>query len=118
MYLIKSECEARTGNTGYALEDLNALLGKRYSNATPYIPFTTTDAAILLQKILEERRKELLMRGLRWMDIKRLNKENANITLVRKAGGQTYTLPPNANYYALPIPTDIIQNSGIKQNEP
>jgi hypothetical protein len=52
------------------------------------------------------------------MDIKRLNKENANIVLVRKIEGQAYTLQPNANYYALPLPADVIKASGIPQNEP
>ena len=117
IYLIKAECEARTGKIPEALEDLNTLLQKRYSNATPYVAFTSDDPAAVLHKILQERRKELLMRGVRWIDIKRLNKENANITLIRNIGGQTYTLLPGASYYALPLPADIIQASGIAQNE-
>jgi len=56
------------------------------------------------------------MRGLRWMDIKRLNKENRNITIKRLIGGQEFTLSPNANYYALPLPNDIIQLTGMQQN--
>jgi starch-binding outer membrane protein, SusD/RagB family len=66
--------------------------------------------------ILLERRKELLMRGLRWMDIKRLNKENRNLVLKRIAGSQVFMLLPNDKYYALPLPTDIILNSNLQQN--
>jgi starch-binding outer membrane protein, SusD/RagB family len=117
IYLIKAECGARIGKISEAMNDLNTLMKKRWKNTVPFPVVTATDATDAIQKILTERRKELLMRGVRWIDIKRLNKGNANIVLVRKMGGLTYTLAPNANYYALPIPADIIQASGIPQNE-
>jgi hypothetical protein len=117
MYLVKAECEARQGIVGAAMDDLNTLLVKRWKAGT-FVPLTASNADDALQIILTERRKELIDRGMRWMDIKRLNKENANIVLVRKIEGQTYTLQPNANYYALPLPADIIKASGIPQNEP
>jgi starch-binding outer membrane protein, SusD/RagB family len=63
-----------------------------------------------------ERRKELTMRGLRWIDIKRLNKEGAGIVLKRLIGDKTYTLQPNDPRYALPLPADIILNTGMQQN--
>ncbi|HEY0177744.1 MAG TPA: RagB/SusD family nutrient uptake outer membrane protein, partial [Pedobacter sp.] len=69
-----------------------------------------------LRIVLQERRKELIMRGIRWMDIKRLNKEGANITLTRKLNGNVYTLPANDLRFALPIPDDVIAFSGMKQN--
>jgi hypothetical protein len=116
IYLIKAECEARSGKLNAAMDDLNTLLMKRWKSGT-FIPLSALNSFEALNIILKERRKELLMRGVRWMDIKRLNKENENITLVRKIGGQTYTLAPNSNYYALPLPADIIQASGIPQNE-
>lgn len=56
------------------------------------------------------------MRGLRWMDLKRLNKDSANIILTRQVNGQTYTLQPNDLRYALPLPEDIIQITGMQQN--
>jgi starch-binding outer membrane protein, SusD/RagB family len=116
IYLIKAECLAREGNTAAAMDALNSLLIKRWKAGT-FIPLSASNASEALNIILKERRKELLMRGVRWMDIKRLNKEGANIKLVRKIGGQVYTLEPNANYYALPLPADIIKASGIPQNE-
>jgi starch-binding outer membrane protein, SusD/RagB family len=117
MYLVKAECEARKGNVANAMNDLNTLLVKRWKAGT-FVPLTASNADDALHIILAERRKELVDRGRRWMDIKRLNKENANIVLVRKIEGQTYMLQPNANYYALPLPADIIKASGIPQNEP
>lgn len=115
-YLMRAECLARTGNLSAAMDDLNTLLSKRYLTGT-FTPLTAIDAADALTKILIERRKELLMRGVRWMDIKRLNKEGANITLKRIIDGQEYLLPSNDLRYALPIPEDVINISGMQQNK-
>ncbi|HBI87240.1 MAG TPA: RagB/SusD family nutrient uptake outer membrane protein, partial [Sphingobacterium sp.] len=45
-----------------------------------------------------------------------LNKEGAGITLQRKLNGQTYTLHPGDQRFALPIPEDIIALTGMPQN--
>lgn len=114
LYLTRAECFARGGNTADAMKDLNTLLKKRISSFTD---LTATDAKAALKLILTERRKELLMRGLRWMDLKRLNKEpEFQETLRREAKGVRYVLPPNDPRYALPIPNKIIALSGIPQN--
>jgi tetratricopeptide (TPR) repeat protein len=115
MYLIRAECYARSGKLNEALADINGLLIKRYKTGT-FTPIVSTDAVTILNDVLSERRKELLMRGLRWMDLKRLNKEGYKITLNRQVNGTTYSLPPNDLRYALSIPEDIIQLTGMIQN--
>lgn len=115
MFLISAESMARAENTSAAMDRLNQLLETRYSTGT-YITRAAASPGEALAMILQERRKELTMRGLRWMDIKRLNKEGANIVLTRHVNGETYTLLPNDNYYALPLPKDIIDATGIPQN--
>ncbi len=115
VYLMRAEANAKLGNLSPAMADLNVLLQNRWRTGT-YIPVANLSAPALLQLIRTERRKELLMRGLRWMDLKRLNLEGANITLSRILSGQTYTLPPNDPRYAIAIPEEIIQLSGIAQN--
>lgn len=115
VYLMRAEANAKLGNLSSAMADLNTLLQTRWRTGT-YIPVSNVTATALLQLIRTERRKELLMRGLRWMDLKRLNAEGGNITLTRILGGQTYTLPPNDPRYAIAIPEEIIQLSGIPQN--
>ncbi|MEO6521556.1 MAG: RagB/SusD family nutrient uptake outer membrane protein [Mucilaginibacter sp.] len=115
VYLMRAECYARLSNKDAALSDLNLLMAKRWKTSA-FVPFTATTAQDALKIILVERRKELLMRGLRWMDIKRQNKENANIVLARTVNSQTYTLSPNDLRYALSIPEDVISLSGIPQN--
>jgi hypothetical protein len=115
LYLIKAECLVRRNQVAESLGWLNALLVKRFppGNYTA-IQGLSQDAA--LQTILLERRKELVWRSLRWTDLKRLNKEGANITLSRSINGQQYTLPPNDPRYIFPIPDDEIALSGIQQN--
>jgi tetratricopeptide (TPR) repeat protein len=115
MYLISAECYARLNDVDNAMEQLNTLLLNRISSGN-FIPVTASDQADALNTILEERRKELIFRGLRWSDIKRYNEMGASITLHRIIDGVTYTLGPNANYYALPLPDDIIRITGMAQN--
>jgi hypothetical protein len=116
VYLIKAECLARRGQTTAAMDKLNQLLVKRFVNTSTYVPLSASTAQDALSFILSERRKELVWRGLRWHDLKRLNKEGANIILTRVYNGVTYTLPPNDPKYVFPIPDDEISLSGIQQN--
>lgn len=116
VYLNRAECYARASNTAAALKDLDSLMIKRWKKGK-YTAATAATPEEALQKILTERRKEMPFRGLRWMDLKRLNSEGANITLTRVLNGQTYTLAPNDPRYVLPIPPDIITISGIPQNK-
>jgi len=94
---------------------LNKLLITRWKTGT-FIPFTANNSQEALSTILKERRKELLMRDLRWQDIKRLNKEGANISIKRIIDSKTYELPPNSSKFALPLPAYIIKMTGMPQN--
>lgn len=119
--LIRAECYARQGKLNEAMNDLNFLLVNRYridkvTGKTLYRDQIANDKDDAVNKILIERRKELLFRGNRWMDIKRLNKEGKNISLTKRIAEITYQLPANDLRSALPIPEDIISISGIQQN--
>jgi tetratricopeptide (TPR) repeat protein len=120
MFLIRAECNARAGSTVAAMKDLNDLLKTRWRKNTngtsTFIDITANTSNEALQIILQERRKELIWRCIRWSDLKRLNKEGANLVLTRVLNGVTYSLEPNSNRYVLPIPDDEIALSGIKQN--
>ncbi len=116
VFLIQSECAARMGDRVKALELINSLLVKRYKAGT-FIPITATSDSDALDKILVERRKELLKRGLRFQDLKRLNKDSRYAkVLTRIIGDKTYTLLPNDKRYLFPIPQYIINYNGIQQN--
>lgn len=112
-YLIQAECQARLGNKDEAIKTLNYLLKHVHSN---YVNKTALTKEEALDLILKERRKQLVFRGLRWSDLKRYNRDGANITLTRKLGNQIYTLPPNSPKWLFPIPSNEIKTSGILQN--
>lgn len=116
IYLIRSESFARNGNTVAAMTDLNTLLKTRWKSGT-FVPYTANNADDALKSILSERDKELLYRGLRWYDLRRLNSDSRFAkTLSRTVLGVTYTLPPNDPRYAFPIPDQEIILTGIPQN--
>lgn len=118
LLLIRAEGFAREGDVPGALADLNTLLQARWDENTMFVPLTASTAAQALDLILVERKKELLLRGLRWTDLRRLNQEpGREVTLNRTVAGTAYTLEPNSYKYTYPIPNDIIQQTGIPQNK-
>ncbi|MEN5380806.1 RagB/SusD family nutrient uptake outer membrane protein, partial [Sphingobacterium kitahiroshimense] len=97
--------------------DLNFLLKNRWTKDL-YVDFNATDETVILQKILMERRKELVFRGIRWSDLKRLNTEGKfPTTLKRVIDGQEYELEPGSLKYALLIPQDVIELGKLEQNK-
>ena len=116
VYLTRAECYARTGNITAALNDMNKLMATRWK-AGAFVQYTPANTSDVLALVLRERRKETPFRGLRWLDLRRLNSDGANITLTRNLNGQQYTLTPNDPRYTLPIPPDVIALSGMTQNE-
>jgi starch-binding outer membrane protein, SusD/RagB family len=116
VYLIRAESNARNGNATAAIKDLETLMKKRIATAsfTPY-PAMTADQALTL--ILQERRKELVNRGTRWPDLRRLNKDpRFALTLKRNLNGQIYELPPNDLRYTLLIPREVYKFVNLPQN--
>ena len=117
VYLTKSECLARKGDVIGAMNNLNQLLINRMVKGT-FVPAQAVNADDALTKVLIERRKELVRRGIRWTDLRRLNLDpRFAITLKRDINGTIYTLEPNSKRYVLPIPDNEIKASGIEQNE-
>lgn len=115
LYLIRAESAARAGQLGAAQNDINTLLKNRWRTGT-FSGYTFTSVEQARDTILAERRKELVFRGLRWTDLRRLNKEGANITLTRNLNGVIYTLAPGSNHYTLPIPPDVLTLADIPNN--
>lgn len=115
--LIRAEAACRTERVDIALSDLDRLLSHRIRSAVYEAP-QITDREVLLTYILEERRKELVFRGIRWKDLKRLNRYSERaVTLERKIGEETFRLEPNDKRYVLPIPYDALIKGGLVQNE-
>lgn len=115
-YFNIAESLIRLGQVSEGLRYLNEVLKVRYFNAN--IPVVQgIDSKSALQLTLSERRKEFIMRDSRWIDIKRLNKfEDSRVILKRLLNGTEYVLGINDNKFALPIPEEVIQITGIPQN--
>lgn len=119
LYLIRAECLIRNGQVKEGLEALDKLLRNRWNAAVDYLPTTATDEEEALRVILDERRKELVFKGLRWFDLRRLNKDARFAkTLTRTYNGETFTLAPDSRKYAFPIPnTETIVNPLVQPND-
>jgi hypothetical protein len=116
VYLIRAECYARNGKTTLAMSDLNALLFTRAKSGS-YTPLTATGSDDALKIILKERRKELVARGLRWIDLRRLNADpRFQVVVKHDINGHAYQLEPNGKHYVFPIPDYEIKTSDIQQN--
>lgn len=117
MYLIFAECATRVGKHEQALEKLNLLLKARYVKGMYNEIYYESDK-LLLFRVLEERRKELLFRGIRWSDLRRFrNDPYFSKKLVRKLGNSIYELESNSPRYMWPIPDNAITLGKYKQNQ-
>ena len=118
IYLIAAECEAREGSIERAIALINKLRDNRIKNNTDIVATDRNDA---LQKVLEERRRELAMSGMvRYIDLKRLNQESQFAKTVTHVTGEgTFRLEPNSPLYVLPIPAKVMRfnKNSMKQNE-
>lgn len=115
VWLIRAECLFRMGEVSLALDDLNFLLSKRFKTGN-FEPYRDTPD-FTLAVILQERRKELLFRNLRWSDLKRLNLEpQTSVVLKRTINNVNYELLPNSPRYVLQIDKKAILYSDIEQN--
>ena len=118
IYLIAAECEAREGSVERAMSLINKLRDNRIKNNTPLVATGRSDA---LQKVLEERRRELAMSGMvRYIDLKRLNQESQFAKTVTHVTGEgTFSLEPNSPLYVLPIPAKVMRfnKNSMQQNE-
>lgn len=118
--LNRAECYARNGDIEHAKTDLNLLLQNRIDKSS-FKPITENNPQLLLKTILDERRKELINRSTRWLDLRRLNRdERFKKVLARSVieNGVTteYKLPPLAKNYVFKIPKPVIDLTGMPQN--
>ncbi|QQD14262.1 RagB/SusD family nutrient uptake outer membrane protein [Sphingobacterium sp. UDSM-2020] len=116
--LIRAESAARLQKIDEALKDVNFLRKYRWTDHI-YPIVTEQEPNRLLDIILQERGKELVFRGRRWSDIKRLSDDpHRAIYLERIIDNKTYSLPIGSLKYAIQIPAIVMeQNPNIKPNK-
>jgi len=118
--LNRAESYVRLGELSKAREDLNRLLSNRIDK-NMYRQVAENDPELLLKLVLDERRKELINRSIRWTDLRRLNKDpKYRKTIVRvlsdKGRVSEYALGPDPENYVFKIPKDVIDLTGMLQN--
>lgn len=113
--LIMAECMARLGEIELANKQMKHLLNNRMNTSFEYQFINDKDQ--LLTFILDERRKELIFRGVRWSDLRRLNMDkNREVVIERIIGDAHYVLKPNDSRYVFPIPRNAVILGGLNQN--
>jgi tetratricopeptide (TPR) repeat protein len=112
----KIECLARLNRESEAADMLNGFLESRFVSGT-FDPIDFTASGDVLETVLMERRKSLLFRDIRWMDLRRLNSDPVYATeLSRKVNGDSFVLPPGSQKYTFPIPDDEVSLNNVIQN--
>ena len=117
IYLMIAECYARSNRTTEALKYLNDLRENRLTPAT-YAELSSSDSQVILRWVLEERIKEFVATGHRWLDMRRLWNDPVGSALIEKTrtfDGKTYTLTENR--LTVRIPEYVMEfNPGWEQN--
>lgn len=118
MKLIAAEAAARANDLSGALQYLDDIRKNRIATAT-YVKYNSANQEDVIKEVLLERAHELPYNGLRWFDMRRLDKENRMPTVNRlnAQGAVIATLPPHSNKYTLQIPYQVMSfNPGMQQN--
>ncbi|MEG2780929.1 MAG: RagB/SusD family nutrient uptake outer membrane protein, partial [Bacteroidales bacterium] len=105
------------GTATQATAYLDILRNNRIVNNKPLVAVSKDDALCMA---LDERRKEMAFWAqMRYIDLKRLNKEEKFAkTIVHTLEGKTYTLPANDNRWIMPLPHSVREfNPSIPQYE-
>jgi hypothetical protein len=109
IFLNKAECLARSGSIPGALTIVNEKIRKSRFAPANYTALTAATPEAALTAVLEERRRELAFKNVRWSDMKRLDKEGRMPAVTRLSGFTgtatvLATLEPHSRNYTLQIP--------------
>src|SRR5690606_26469265 len=96
-------------------QDLNTLMAHR-KDASHWNAGYENNQAKLLRRIVDERRKELILRGIRWGDLRRYTNTEFAHPIYRKLGSSEFQLLPGGDGYVLPIPHEVVEINNLQQN--
>jgi tetratricopeptide (TPR) repeat protein len=107
----KAESLARQGKTNQAIQDIKMLVENRYINIPPGID--ELEGQQLLHFILQERRKELVYRGVRWFDLKRLSKQELGVQEISRTieDGKYKITIDQLKKFRFTLPENVTNNS-------
>ncbi|MGE8379808.1 MAG: RagB/SusD family nutrient uptake outer membrane protein, partial [Sphingobacterium sp.] len=117
LFLIAAEAAARSGNTVEALDFLNTLRNSRIENNRA---LTASDPKVVLQLVLEERRREMPFTASdRLIDLKRLViADNYKKSIKHPLADKVFEMESTDLRMVLPVPPKVLSlNPGIPQYE-
>ncbi len=116
--LIYAECEARIGDKDVAMDLINELRKNRI-DALYYEELSASSNDEALQLVLEERRREFMMKPpFRYHDLRRFAKDPKTAkSVTHTVDGQTWTIEPDSDLWTFPVNSIILQfNPDMPQN--
>lgn len=116
-YLNRAEAYAATEDPDHAMDDVNLIRAYRIKVTTP---LKATDATDALNKVKEERRRELCFENQRWFDLRRWGMPQLTHKYKDAVTKQyhTYILNEKDPSYTLPIPQEVRDfNPNLKTND-
>lgn len=124
--LNRAEALAQKNRITEAIEDIQTLANKRYSGNINTISIadlrnfygvgssgSVSNRAVVIEYVINERRREFITQGMRWYDIKRFD---IPVEHVLQDGSTTIKLENQDLRKVLQIPTSAIEVGGLKPN--
>lgn len=111
MHLVRAECLVRADMLQDAIDRMKLFYNYRYREGDISNVILPQSKDELLKLIIQERRKELIGRGLRWLDVRRLSFESKYaVDMVRVLGVNKHTLDAEQiKTFAYSIPQSAIE---------
>lgn len=120
LYLMLAECKARTNDLEGAKADLLTLRRNRMPEADAAVPADVDSRDELIKFTVDERKREYMMTGIRWFDMRRLwndplfQDDKKNYTHTN--GSETFTLTESRLTFRIP-PQVMSFSNGWKDND-
>lgn len=124
LYLFKAECKARLGDLGGAVADVEFLRKHRMPEPNATVPANiASNQTELIKFIIDERRREFAMEGIRWFDMRRLSVDplfsgKVYTHYMYDVDGTFKTITLRPERFTLRFPQKVIdQNPGMTNND-
>lgn len=113
---VLAEARVRNGKLQEASALINHFLKFRYKDGE-FVPIEFQNESNPLKVLFEEKQKQLVFRGTRWTDLRRMMADGSiSDTLIKTVGENVFTLIPGEKKWTYLIPLGEISRNNIPQN--
>lgn len=110
LLLAQAEAQSQGGNLSQGKEYLKQLLAKRLTPtyyATESTAIDAMDKTTFIERVAEERFRELACQGFRWYDLRYFGKQKIEKTF----NGENFVLDQGDSRYVIPFPKEAVANN-------